>query len=80
MKSFVMNIWNKIPDKFKIKIISAFNTAGSVFLLTIAASLIADGHIVWNIAFFGGLISAGVREAFKAVVNSFVSKRLGGRK
>ena len=79
IKAFILSIWNKFSDESKVRIISILNTAGSTFLVTVAITLV-NGEIIWSISFFVGVLSAGVREALKAVTATFIPKRLGGRK
>lgn len=80
MKNYILSLWNKLSDKNKERVISLFNTFGSTFILTVATLLLATGSPEWTVAFWGGLLTAGVREAFKAVVATYVPVRLGGRK
>jgi hypothetical protein len=80
MKNFILNLWNKLSDENKVRVISAGNTFASVFVLTFATSLIVSGHVEWSIVFWGGVFSAALREAIKAVVALVVPVRLGGKK
>lgn len=80
MPKFVLNLWNKIPDAGKIKIISIANTFASTFILILATGVISADTIAWTAAFWGGLISIAGREAVKAVISLFVPAKLGGRK
>jgi hypothetical protein len=79
MQNIVTSIWNKFSDQTKVRIISVFNTAISAFFLTVLITL-STGQIEWSTSFFIGLLSAGAREAIKAVVNIFVPVKLGGNK
>lgn len=80
MKKFILNLWNKLSDDAKKRIISLGKTFASTFILVVATSLVTVGHIDWSVSFWGGLLSTGLREAFSAVINTFVPVRLGGRK
>lgn len=81
MKNFIIEkVWDKFSDNAKIKIISVFNTFASTFILTVATTLTLVDNIQWDTAFWSAILVSAGREAFKAVVNTFVSKRLGGRK
>lgn len=80
MKKFILNLWNKLSDNNKTRIISLFNTFLSVFVLTLATSLVATNHIDWSISFWGGIGASAIREGVKAVIATFTPVRLGGKK
>lgn len=69
-----------MSDEIKIQLISAGNTFIATFLSVFGASLLTTGTLEFSGAFWGGLIIAAVRAAVKAVINSFVPVKLGGRK
>lgn len=79
IKTFILGIWNKLSDSTKTRLISIFNTFGTAFLLSLSTVFITH-DIEWTLSFFIGAILASAREAFKAIVNTYVPKRLGGRK
>ena len=76
---FFTNLWAKIPDVWKVRIISTFNTFASTFIVTLSAGIIAAGNLEWSVAFWGSLSVAALRSAWKAVFNLFLPIRLGGK-
>lgn len=69
-----------MSDKIKTELISAGNTFLSTFILAVATTITSTGGVEWSLAFWGAVALAALRVAIKAVINSFVPERLGGRK
>ena len=55
-------------------------TAGSAFIVSVAAILSSGVPIEWSYAFWFSVLLAGGRAVVKAIVNQFVAVRLGGKK
>ena len=78
--NYINSLWVKLPDTLKVRLISVFNTFGSTFVFVLASSLVTFHSPEWTAAFWGGILMAALREAFKAVVLMFTPVQLGGRK
>lgn len=68
-----------MSDTLKAQLISALNTFVAAFVPAVA-TVLSTGAITWTWAFWGSVLLVAVRVAVKAVINSFVPVRLGGRK
>ena len=67
-----------MSDTLKTELISAGNTFFATILTVVATTV--SGGVEWTSAFWVALALTAIRTATRAVINSFVPTRLGGRK
>ncbi len=67
-----------MSDNAKMQILSAVNTFLTTFVIS-AGVVLSGGPIIWSGAFWLALIATALRSGIKAVINTFVPVRLGGR-
>lgn len=79
MKQFISNLWLKLSDETREKIISAWHTFVSTFFTTILVTL-STGQIEWSWSFWGAILAVALRQAWKSTFNVFAPPSLGGRR
>lgn len=69
-----------MSDSTKEKLLSAFYTFLSTFILVLASSITMAGTLEWTTAFWSGLGISALRSGIKAVIGIYVPVALGGKK
>lgn len=80
MINYFKGVWSRVPDAWKVKLISWANTFAAAFVGTLATGIIAAGSLEWNVAFWSGIVLAALREGSVQLLKSITPVRLGGRR